>query len=254
MKCDLTRKIEDKLARWQPTKIGDLEISYYRKQYMDFEVPVTHGTITSGIVDCVWCAEGFNNKSEYFCCNYKKAFENSYPLLKTYKCNLEHEERLEVAECIGDYKCRFRHKVISKNNARYVICFEIKISVEDFCSKNGHNFVGNLNYYVVPKQLVNNIKDKVPEGIGIFAYEETSDKLFKIKDSQYRTITEADYNWFLLSIINKQTKRNEKELKDLRNEIHKLKYDKWVVKSILAEAIKNQTLDKDIRKITRLLE
>lgn len=29
-------------------------------------------------------------------------------------------------------------------------CFEIKSSAEDFKSKNGHNFIGDYNYYVMP--------------------------------------------------------------------------------------------------------
>ena len=33
-------------------------------------------------------------------------------------------------------------------------CFECKTSLSDFKSKNGHNFHGNRNYYVVPKDLV----------------------------------------------------------------------------------------------------
>ena len=29
-------------------------------------------------------------------------------------------------------------------------CYEVKSSVEDFHSKNGHNFIGDFNYYVMP--------------------------------------------------------------------------------------------------------
>lgn len=30
-------------------------------------------------------------------------------------------------------------------------CYEVKSSVEDFHSKNGHNFLGDYNYYVMPE-------------------------------------------------------------------------------------------------------
>ena len=32
-------------------------------------------------------------------------------------------------------------------------CYEVKSSVEDFHSKNGHNFLGDYNYYVMPEEV-----------------------------------------------------------------------------------------------------
>ena len=32
-------------------------------------------------------------------------------------------------------------------------CYEIKSSVDDFHSKNGHNFIGDKNYYVMPESV-----------------------------------------------------------------------------------------------------
>ena len=32
-------------------------------------------------------------------------------------------------------------------------CYELKSSVEDFRSKNGHNFIGDYNYYVMPGEV-----------------------------------------------------------------------------------------------------
>lgn len=32
-------------------------------------------------------------------------------------------------------------------------CFEVKSSVEDFHSPNGHNFIGDYNYYVMPEDV-----------------------------------------------------------------------------------------------------
>lgn len=34
-------------------------------------------------------------------------------------------------------------------------CYEVKSSVEDFHSKNGHNFLGDFNYYVMPEDGLN---------------------------------------------------------------------------------------------------
>lgn len=46
-------------------------------------------------------------------------------------------------------------------------CYEIKSSVEDFYSKNGHNFIGDLNYYVMPEDVFQAIKNQIPYHVGV---------------------------------------------------------------------------------------
>lgn len=47
-------------------------------------------------------------------------------------------------------------------------CFEIKSSVEDFHSKNGHNFIGDFNYYVMPEEVFENVKKEIPWDVGVY--------------------------------------------------------------------------------------
>lgn len=47
-------------------------------------------------------------------------------------------------------------------------CYEVKSSVEDFHSKNGHNFIGDFNYYVMPEDVYEKVKDEIPYGVGVF--------------------------------------------------------------------------------------
>jgi len=47
-------------------------------------------------------------------------------------------------------------------------CYEIKSSVEDFHSKNGHNFLGDYNYYVMMKDVYDIVKDEIPYHIGVY--------------------------------------------------------------------------------------
>jgi len=47
-------------------------------------------------------------------------------------------------------------------------CYEIKSSVEDFHSKNGHNFIGDYNYYVMPEDVYEKVKEEIPWNIGVF--------------------------------------------------------------------------------------
>ena len=48
-------------------------------------------------------------------------------------------------------------------------CYEIKSSAEDFRSANGHNFLGDYNYYVMPEDVYDQVKDEIPCGIGVLA-------------------------------------------------------------------------------------
>lgn len=81
-------------------------------------------------------------------------------------------------------------------------CFEVKISKSDFKSKNGHNFVGNLNYYVIPKELYAKVKDLVPDNIGIILYHGHG-YLRKKKKSAFQEIDKEDLNRYLYNALKK---------------------------------------------------
>ena len=46
-------------------------------------------------------------------------------------------------------------------------CYEIKSSLEDFHSKNGHNFIGEYNYYVMPSEVYQRVSAEIPFGVGV---------------------------------------------------------------------------------------
>ncbi len=47
-------------------------------------------------------------------------------------------------------------------------CYEVKSSVADFHSKNGHNFIGDFNYYVMPQEVYAAISLEIPFGVGVY--------------------------------------------------------------------------------------
>ena len=47
-------------------------------------------------------------------------------------------------------------------------CYEIKSSVDDFHSKNGHNFIGDYNYYVMPSEVYQKVSAEIPFGVGVY--------------------------------------------------------------------------------------
>lgn len=46
-------------------------------------------------------------------------------------------------------------------------CYEVKVSKADFHSRCAKTFVGHYNYYVMPKELYEAVKDEIPDGIGV---------------------------------------------------------------------------------------
>ena len=46
-------------------------------------------------------------------------------------------------------------------------CYEVKSSVEDFHSRNGHNFIGDYNYYVMPEEVYAKVSNEIPYGVGV---------------------------------------------------------------------------------------
>lgn len=47
-------------------------------------------------------------------------------------------------------------------------CYEIKVSKADFYSQAHNTFVGHYNYYVMPIELYEQVKDEIPVYIGIY--------------------------------------------------------------------------------------
>lgn len=47
-------------------------------------------------------------------------------------------------------------------------CFEIKVSKPDFYSNAHNTFIGHFNYYVMPKELFEAVKDEIPHQIGVY--------------------------------------------------------------------------------------
>ena len=70
-----------------------------------------------------------------------------------------------------------------------VTCYECKITLPDFKSKNGHNFHGNQNYYVVPSYLSPLIENLVSEDIGIISYYPETKNYRIYKNCAYREIS-----------------------------------------------------------------
>lgn len=47
-------------------------------------------------------------------------------------------------------------------------CYEIKVSKADFHSAAAKSFVGHYNYYVLTRELYNQVKEEIPDWIGVY--------------------------------------------------------------------------------------
>ena len=84
-------------------------------------------------------AQHFNDRNDFY----------------VFECTLGWYGR-EIVDCVM-YNCQ-----------REVNCFEIKQSIQDFHSKNKLSFFGNKNYYVMPYELYEKVKNEIPYEIGCY--------------------------------------------------------------------------------------
>jgi hypothetical protein len=210
-KTDLTKHIEARLNTYNPKELDGYKLNYMRDQYSMHEVPVTHGSITDGLIDFVWLAEGFTNAHKKYTCratNYAKLgidiFQQNCSLTKEDFLTLDSDYAC-TDSCVN---CKYKTYTIEQTDTPAVICFEIKISKSDFHSRHGHNFVGNLNYYVMPLDLYKEVQNEIPEEIGciIFSSTDKSDTLRKKKAAIWRNIDKDIYTSMLLTCMNKYRK------------------------------------------------
>lgn len=121
-----------------------------------------------------------------------------------------------------------------KTNTNGVIwCYEIKITKSDFHSKHGHNFEGHYNYYVMPEELYKEVKDEIPDGIGVLTGEFLTCK----KRAKKKKITEKrarELHMFLIRSMSREVKKiySLTELKEMAS----LKRKMWFWKKSAEES------------------
>lgn len=112
-------------------------------------------------------------------------------------------------------------------------CYEIKVSKSDFYSKARKSFVGHYNYFVLTKELYEQVKGDIPKGIGCYVEFEVKKRASKqelgvneqtLKDSMIRSLSRefqkqyADGNPLIVEGMKKQLRNIKKERDQLRNE------------------------------------
>lgn len=60
--------------------------------------------------------------------------------------------------------------ILELNSQKGWCCYEIKISKSDFRSKAIKSFVGEYNYYLMPDELYEQVKNEIEKDIGVYTY------------------------------------------------------------------------------------
>ncbi len=145
----------------------------------------------TGIVDLIRFED--YKESDYSFCSlidydkFEKSYQNTLDIMSHHKlgqCKCGKDYTYKNDNCNGCAYHRHSYKI-----EMLVTCYECKISVQDFKSKNGHNFHGNKNYYVVPKEIFNSVKELVPDDIGIIVYYSDTNNYRIKKECKFREVS-----------------------------------------------------------------
>lgn len=207
-KTQLTRDIEKALHYWNPTSYGGYRVDSFRQGFDALEVPVECGTVKSGLVDFVRVQECFTSETKSGSCKLASLTAGNTSVQQMAKEAGCHKDTSDLKFCKEPCSERWCH--FHKTNHTYTIdtiitCVEIKISVSDFHSDHGHNFVGHCNYYAMPTELYKKVKDEIPDGVGVLLYYdgENTCGIRKKVECKPRQLSEETQKWLIMSVAKK---------------------------------------------------
>lgn len=77
-----------------------------------------------------------------------------------------------------------RNNTVSGIEQGHFFCYEIKSSTADFHSPNGHNLIGDYNYYIMPEEVFNEVKREIPRTVGVYVPDEEFRTLRNVKQAR----------------------------------------------------------------------
>ena len=111
-------------------------------------------------------------------------------------------------------------------------CYEIKVSKSDFYSKANKTFIGHYNYYVLTRELYEQVKDDIPDHIGVYVGSICEKRAKKqelkvdeniLKDSLIRSLSREYQKQFesghptVIEILKRRIRRLEKEKEEYQD-------------------------------------
>ena len=92
--------------------------------------------------------------------------------------------------------------------------YEIKRDKNDFYSGCAWSWIGNYNYFIMPYGLYKEVKNDVPEGVGVWVIYENSKTMECIRKPKYRKLlcSSADMMFAMLQAMSREYKKYRKIL------------------------------------------
>lgn len=179
METELTKKIKNACHFFKPEMPTKLRTIRYADEVWT----------PTGIVDVIRFEDCIANDRSFCATIEYQGFDAKYQeYLKTIAPHIGDckfpGNKFPNSHCTGCVFHRHVHDI-----GMLVTCYEVKISVSDFKSKNGHNFWGNKNYYAVDSRIYESIKSLAPDDIGIIVYYEKTDTMRIKKECAYKEIS-----------------------------------------------------------------
>jgi hypothetical protein len=116
-------------------------------------------------------------------------------------------------------------------------CYEVKVSKSDFYSKAKKTFCGHFNYFVMPKELYEEVKEDIPKHVGVYIGNYCIKKAKKqelsvdeqvLKDSMIRSLSREftkqykSGNPTAVESLNRQINYHKKESERYRRQYQEL--------------------------------
>jgi len=151
---------------------------------------------------------------------YKNTSNYKFVFIQTEVPGVDFKTQIDVV--------RFKDNFMESNSMK-VTCYEIKISVKDFKSNHGHNFVGNYNFYVTTREVYKKVHLLIPENIGVIIFNDKNDKypLQRIRDCRINKIDDATGKQLLFNAIRRYI-RDEKEQKNTMTSVDDYRKERYV--------------------------
>ena len=117
-----------------------------------------------------------------------------------------------------------RVDALSYETSRIWRFFELKVSKSDFHSNAAVSFYGDFNYYVMPLELYEQIKDEIPAGIGVYVADSPSKPAW-CKRKAKRQELKLDHDKLMFHFMQALSREYQKVMrknvsKDLENTAH----------------------------------
>lgn len=152
---------------------------------------------------------------------------------------------------IGWYGNR-RVDFMSTTTKGLIRCYEIKVTESDFHSKNGHNFDGNFNYYVMPEELWEQVKDEIPEHVGVLVGTD----LKSVKKCKFKELPDSEREKMILYLCRSLSREVKKSYRSKSKAVlARLERENDNLKRMNHSYARDiRDLNNELRKIKRRLE